>query len=180
MSYQLNEYKKQLAVAKNSYEAEYNTIYNTAKAYFEKIMSTPAARDIIDSWITTLDETRNLTDLGDIDGWYASWIRVDFNQLINTEDTFECELLQDFLEDHYNVVADYDNNCLLYSLGPSILIIDGGDVYDQDSGRIIIHSEDYANPASLIAAIDSWQDKHGYYPAVLSVNRYGDVQFFQI
>lgn len=142
-----------------------------AMKLFEREMKAKSA--IILSLISAVENSRELTQV-EYDDYFHQWIRVDFSCLIDTDDDFQKGLLSDFLQNHYCLDVNYLADFLTYSIGPAIIINDDGDVLDQDSGKWIISRKEYENQDELNSLIEAWMEKTGYFPAVVSCDRYGN------
>lgn len=100
----------------------------------------------------------------------------------STSDFHDCkEYFANYMRDSHFIEVDFDNDCLTYAQGPSIVINDEGDVLDQDSGKWFIAKKDYTddNGESVLTKrnelIEAYMDKHGYFPGVFETDRNGNI-----
>jgi hypothetical protein len=107
----------------------------------------------------------------------CSWIRFD------TKSFDDCaEYLKEYLRNEHYVEIDFENDALLYSMGPSIIINEDGDVLDQDGDKWFINKDDYRdedsgdlNEGKRNELIEAYMEKTGCYPGVFRTDRHGNV-----
>ena len=73
--------------------------------------------------------------------------------------------------------VDWENECLLYSLGPCILINAEGDIYDQDSREWIIRKDEYDGKRERNILIEAYMESTGCFPAVVQADSYDNLSF---
>lgn len=89
---------------------------------------------------------------------------------------------REFLEAYLSEQAIYlEEEALTTSEGPSLIINDDGDVYDQDSRKTVVRRADYLDDegeedeSKRNALIEAWMEKSGYFPGVFRQDRHGNV-----
>jgi hypothetical protein len=125
-----------------------------------------------------MNKVQMSTELTHVEGddWYHVFVRYDLSKFKDVK-----EYLTEYLRGHYNIEPDFENNTLHTTIGPAILIQfdwrDGYTAYDQDSNKIIASNkvED-----DLVKDIEAYMDKSGYYPAVISVDTYGNPSYVRV
>lgn len=112
-------------------------------------------------------------------GEVRSCVRFNFDEFEGYE-----KWLKNYLKETHYVDADTEDNILYYDQGPSILIHNNGDVYDQDSNRVILtkadyeveHGDDYLWDLNIRnQLIENYMKGRGYYPGVFLVDTLGNV-----
>lgn len=95
------------------------------------------------------------------------------------DDYAECrEFLEAYLADQG---IHIEGESLVASEGPSFIINDEGDVYDQDSCKVIIERADYLtdegeeDEAKRNALIEAYMEETGFFPGVFRSDGYGNV-----
>jgi hypothetical protein len=120
-------------------------------------------------------DVQNSNEYGTDGNEIYRWLRFDLSDFSDDR-----EYLETYLRDHF-VHADFENDALMYYIGPQLIINDDGDVYDEDSGKIIITETACADDDGAYcekvrnALIENWMEKTGYFPGVFSVDRHGNV-----
>jgi hypothetical protein len=107
------------------------------------------------------------------DEYYHRFVRVDLSKVVDLQDADAKNALEEYLEDHSTCV-DFEHSALTTCEGPSLIIDDEGDVYDQDSSKIAVKNTEYENTTERNALIEAWMERTGYYPSVIKVDRYGE------
>jgi len=106
------------------------------------------------------------------------WERFDSEDIMPIEFKDQKELfndmLSDFLSEDYISYNDIEK-VITTSHGPSIIINEDGDVFDQDSGKCIIKSSDYEYEEDRNRLIEAYMNHHGYFPGVYEVDRHNNV-----
>ncbi len=109
-------------------------------------------------------------------GEICQWVRFDSKPFKECRTYFET-----YLQNEHFVNVDWSNGTLEASQGPSIVINDDGDVYDQDNDTFIIDVSDYRDAEGTLdepkrnELIEKYMEKTGYFPGVFSVDRNGNV-----
>lgn len=147
-------------------------LMQVARAQFELVMETKQKE--INALIDKLNESKNIYWGYDEAIQSASF---DFSTLIDIDNKFEQELLEEFLSETHYINCDFDNGAVTMGLGQSITIDHRGDVYDQDSGKTIINRKDYETEEERNTLIEAWMDKTGYFPAVIESDSHGHIHF---
>ena len=129
-----------------------------------------------------LEESKELTSTDD--EYFHQYIRVDFSEFIDIDDSFQREVFQSCLDSMDTfAIADFKNDCLTTSEGPAITINwspsrNSYFVYDQDSGKEIVSKDEVLDENGDIdeqktfELIESWMESTGYFPSVISINDY--------
>jgi hypothetical protein len=184
----LNDIKMQIDAANAVNSATISVLRKQATAEFEKQMKKKNA--VILSIVTAVESSRELSQI-DHDDYFCQWTRIDFSSLIDTNDEFQKELLQEYFQEHYCLSVDFKNDVVTYSVGPSLLIFAEGAsksrrsyyVYDQDSGKEIISFEQCLDDDGNYSRekrnelIEQWMEKKGYFPSVIKVDHYGNAHY---
>lgn len=116
---------------------------------------------------------------GEIDRWFR------FGGLADVEEN-EREYLEAYLSDKHCIRVDFDNDLLITSEGPSIIINTGyrdrdAGVFDQDSGKQILSVDDYRDEEGGIdeakrnALIEDYMEKTGHFPGVFIDDGHGNL-----
>jgi hypothetical protein len=118
----------------------------------------------------------------DEQGEIVQWIGFDFGDFKDCMD-----YLTEYLSEYHFIITDFKNDNLYMRLGPNIIINEDYDVYDQDSGKVIVKKLEYydsdsdynpEDPESELKRnelIEAWMQKTGYFPEVFKVDRYNNV-----
>lgn len=153
---QLNQELKQLGSKRDDIEAklqaEYNKLFN--------------ADEILHAALRALESSNDYT-LEDFEVW--QWVRFDL-----AEYTPVLKYLDNYLSD-YGIQLDKQNDVLILSCSPSIIINEDGDVYDEDSQKWIVSEDDYRTRDERNQLIEAYMERTSCYPGVFEVGRYGDV-----
>lgn len=134
-------------------QAEYNLIFDDCpelQAAIAQIQNYENTRPMLSEYGDSVDH----------------WVRFDLSRFADCQ-----EYLAEYLADH-DMRPDFDNGCLIMRGGPELLINDDGDVYDQESGKFIVESDQYETEAERNSLIEAWMQQHGYFPAVYYSDRY--------
>jgi hypothetical protein len=123
--------------------------------------------------ISDVENSKDLTQTS-YDEWFSQYVRFYASEFIDTDSDLEKEAFREYLKDFLAVDIDYDNDALLYNIGPCLLINEDGDVLDQDSGKWIIEHSDYNEEKELYSLIETHMEKTGYFPSVVRCDRYGN------
>lgn len=90
---------------------------------------------------------------------------VSWRRFADLSDYRECATyLENYLNDR-GVGIDWENDCLTYNLTPCIVINDDGDVYDQDSGKLILDVTEYKDDDGNLdegkrnTLIETWMER---------------------
>ena len=129
--------------------------------------------------LVNLENSENFqwNSFGEPDG-IVRWTR--FPELRNVADN-EIEYLKRYLRDEHHVFINLDHGCLQTSEGPSLIINSDGDVYDQDSSKVIIKKSDYVDEfgnkdeTKRNELIEQWMECAGYFPGVFLEGMSGDL-----
>lgn len=106
----------------------------------------------------------------------VSWTRFDLTDFQHCK-----EYLTNYMREYHFIDIDWENDALYYNIGPAIVINGSGDVYDQDSGKFFIDSNDYKddngelNESKRNKLIEAYMEKTGCFPAVFSADSHGNV-----
>lgn len=134
----------------------------------------------LNEYIEKLESSRELT-VDESDGWPMRWTHFDSSQFIDIKSELEREALTRFLSESFFVYIDFKNDIIISNDGPCILINEDGDVLDQNSGKWIIDKSEYVDdngeeiPFKRNELIEEWMEKSGYFPSVVSQDRYGNM-----
>lgn len=110
-------------------------------------------------------------------GEIVSWAR--FSDLSDFQDCKQ--YFTEYMREYHCVDIDWENECLTYSVGPSIVINDNGDVYDQDGNKFFISKSDYSDEHGYLdeskrnELIEAYMLKTDCYPGVFKSDRHGNV-----
>lgn len=109
-------------------------------------------------------------------GEIASWIRMDLSEFKKCREAFA-----DYMLEEHHTLVDFENDALICSLGPCIVINHDGDVYDQDGDKFFIKKSDYQdddgelNEAKRNELIEAYMEKSGYFPGVFRSDYHGNL-----
>lgn len=162
------ELELELETLKNQYTEQKEKIQSRA---FELMALKLEKNAELKQAIEKLESSRELTSTED--EYFSRWIRFNASEFIDTDSQLEKDALENYLAENFCAYVDFKNDALMTSEGPSIVINDDGDVYDQDSGKFIVNKKDYETDSERNQLIESWMEKQGYFPSVISCDRYG-------
>jgi hypothetical protein len=119
-----------------------------------------------------LDALERSNDYGsDEGGEIYRWVHADLERYAECKDC-----LDTYLEQEYFTRIDWKNGALMTDEGPSLVIDDDGDVYDQYSRKTIIKAGEYKDDDELRnELIEQWMEKNGYFPGVFRWDRHGNI-----
>lgn len=167
----------EIYLAKNENDSKIARLKKEALELFEAELKSNNKKDLyLKGLIVAVENSKHLTSI-EHDEWYCQYVLADFSKLIDTKNELQKELLETYLQENHCINADFKNGCLTYSIGPAILINDDGDVLDQDSRKWILSKKDYNDDSERDEAIELYMDKHGYFPAVIEVDRHGNASY---
>lgn len=138
------------------------------EAYNEVFNAMPLLSEVV----TKLEESREYTWDGEE---IARWIRFD------ASDFQDCgEYFRAYMRDVHCTDVHFEHDALTMRVGPSIVIDDDGDVYDQDSGKFIVSKSDYTadgekDYVKRNALIEAYMERTGYFPGVFESDRHGNM-----
>lgn len=171
---QLKELQEQINIAQIEICDKTSALKHESYKVFKELMK--SRQDLVKDMLSKVESSKELT-LSEFNGWPVQWTRVDFSVLnLDLNNDFIKDLLVEYFSE-YSIEIDFKNDCLSMNQGPSIVINHDGDVYDQDSGKSIIQSNDYNSIDDRNSQIEKWMDKHGYFPSVIQVDKYENVKY---
>lgn len=98
------------------------------------------------------------------------------------------EFITEYLKEYHFIDIDFDNDLMYYEQGPSIIINEDGDVYDQDSDKFVIYTAQYSSDSSEgLTVLDvtkrnklikEHMEKREFFPGIFRANGYG--QLFEV
>jgi len=150
------------------------------KEYVEELEKS----ELLKKWLKDLEASRQLTQI-DHDEYFYTWVRIDgLNDLINITDALQDQALEQVLD---HACLDIEHQTIQQCEGPVFILHTGG-VYDQDSNKVIISRSDYdfaddpddVNEFRRNKLINEYMEKHGYFPSVISCDRYGNAHYVNI
>jgi hypothetical protein len=161
---------------------ELNNVLQAADASIEEIRSQLqlAWNDVFKDMTALKDAEASVAQSSDFawdaHGEIVSWIRFDLTPFEDCKEYFA-----NYMREYSYVEVDFKNDILTYSQGPSIVINEDSDVYDQDSGKFILKRKDCLDDDGAFdetkrnALIEEYMEKQGYFPGVFSSDHYGNV-----
>jgi hypothetical protein len=124
-----------------------------------------------------MDRLDSSTEYGSDEGGIYRWVRFDLSGIAERERPY----FDDYMIDKDGAVrVDYENDALMVSDGPGLIINDEGDVLDEDSGKWIISRRDYKSEEQRAHMIEEWMQASGYFPGVFEMDRYGNVTLVNV
>lgn len=149
-----SEYNREHGILTYALQQEYNKV-------FDKDTTLQAA-------LKELSESNEYarTESGDI----SQWTRFSF-------DAYKESLiyLEQYLSDGHCVYMDRTNDTLYSLLGPEIIIYSDGDVFDEESHKVIIEKKDYDTATERNELIEKHMETSGYYPGVFREDKHGNI-----
>lgn len=139
-----------------------------------------------DKWALLQDEIKSLTEGEKLDyawdshGEIVSYVSSDAIAAI--EQLGLGEYFETYLLNNHCIRVDFVNKNLIQNIGPALIINESGDVYDQDSGKVVIDHEeceirdgDYGELCEFKRAylIEKYMEATGCYPGVFATNSRG-------
>ena|ERR1035437_1710018 len=171
---QLNAIMAQIETQRQLSQKEMGALEAKAFAAFRKAMKKKMPQ--IDAMVALLEQSMELTQVEN-DEYFHSFVRFDFDSLIDTKQPYQKELLAQLLSEDHCLDADFQNDCVTNSIGPCLLINHEGDVLDQDSGKWVISKRDYETKEELFSQIEAHMEKTGYFPSVIRCDYYGNARY---
>jgi hypothetical protein len=169
----VKQIQAQLKIVTDQYSVDFQRLSEQAYNAFKEVMGEDALQTKIKAMIIALESSKELTQVEN-DEYFARWTRVDFSNLIDLKDSFQKELLERYFQDEHCANLNFKDSVLTTSEGPAIVINEDGDVYDQDSGKFIVHKGNYETDVERNALIEAWMEKAGYFPSVIRCDHYGN------
>ena len=87
------------------------------------------------------------------------------------------------MRENHCIEVDFQNDVLMYSQGPCIVVNNEGDVLDTDSGKWFIKKNDYLDEetgkfdiSKRNELIEAYMEKTGYFPGVFESDYYGNLR----
>lgn len=142
---------------KESLQLEYNKLFEQ-----DKVLQ----QDIQDA--LNITQSFDLNEQGEVISYYRT--KTDLSAKHS-----EHEYLQSYLQDVHGLGVDFKNSVLTQWQGPSIIIYDNGEVYDQDSCVWIVKHDSYESIEERNSLIEAYMSRTGHYPSVFKVDRYNNV-----
>lgn len=130
--------------------------------------------------LSKLESSRELTSEQDCE-WPARWIRFNASDFINTDSALEREAFESYLAVDHCINVNFENDALISSDGPCIVINEDGDVFDQDADKCVIPVDDTRDEDGEISVskrnqlIEQYMESTGVFPSVVSQDRYGNM-----
>ena len=184
---QVNKLEKRIKAATEKHVAAHSKLMELAYTAFKLVMDSPAMQVEVKRLVAEVEKSRDLTQ-DESSEWLMQYAREDFHGLIDSRNQFQRELLGRYLSEDYNVRADFKNGVALYDIGPCIVIdAEDGDIYDQDSHKVIIKRDEYLRENGegrgtedhelRNRLIEAYMEKTGYFPSVVKMDRYGNAYY---
>lgn len=106
------------------------------------------------------------------------WVRASLVKDIPPE---EQEYFEEYLGQR-GLSVDFKNEAIFSYLGGCFVINtdEGGDIYDTETGKLIIEHNQYETRQQAVGLLKDYMNKHGYYPGVFSMDRYGYIKSVRI
>jgi len=92
------------------------------------------------------------------------------------------EYFTQYMSDIHFVEVDFSNGVISTMVGPSFVINDDGDVYDQENDRLFVSMDEYVGDDGVADIdkrdnmIESYMESEGFYPGVFETDRSGNVK----
>ena len=186
-----NQYSQALDRLNKIHEAqviqgiELDRAKNEAYEVYVKQLKKSSKMKIINEWVSKLESSNQLTSVEHDDNFHA-FIHVELDLLVDSKNDLEREFLGRFFDEYHCISVDYKYNCISHSLGPSIVLNEYGDLYDQDSCEFIASKQDWVDEsgepdyALAYELVEAWMAKNEYYPPILKCDQYKNAYYLDL
>jgi len=171
----MNQFKEMSTELKNLQSVHSSEVQTIEERALELMAKKLDKNKKLKSAIKKLESSKDLCSTED--EYFSCWIRFNASDYIDTDSELEKRTFDRYLAENYFANIDCNNDALMMSIGPCILINDEGDVLDQDSGKWVIQNTDYETESERNKLIEKYMEKHGYFPSVISCDRYDNAYY---
>lgn len=170
----MKHFEKRIENVKMNREQEIEHLKDSALVEFSRNLKLSGKFKLLEDALSKLESSKDLTTVEYDHEFMYQYIRFDFSDIIDVDSKLERELLVRFLEENdFFMIPDFENSVLTMSIGPVIVIDHDGDVYDQDSNKVILKKHDYETTEERNEKIEEYMEKTGCFPSVVALDYYG-------
>ena len=168
----------------NKQITDLNSRLSDANGYIDSIEA-----ELQKEWNKVFEQLPQLTDTvsmvensrdycWDMHGEIVSWLRFYPKEFLDCKEYFKV-----YMRENHCIEVDFQNDALMYSQGPCIVINNDGDVLDQDGDKWFIKKNDYLDEetgkfdiSKRNELIEAYMEKTGCFPGVFESDYYGNLR----